>query len=433
MLRAVIVSWRSPRVRPVVMRTLRLTFAAVVSYVVARLLFDTAQPLTGPLTALLVVQATLYSTLTTGLKRVLSVVSGVLLAVLLSSVVGLTWWSLGAAIAASLVIGQLLRLGEHLLEVPISAMLVLGVSGAETAAFSRVAETLVGAGVGVLVNVVLPPTLRTRSAAGSVQRVAEEAAGVLEDVARELPDGVTAEQARGWLDRVRALNRPVEIADRALQDLSDSRRFNPRSMGTLDTQPILRSGLDALEHSTVSLRALFRAISDGVREGDGDEQGYDDDLRAAFAVLISDLAASVRAFGDVVRAESDSAEGRTPERVAGHPVPEAPLADALDALREARVRLTELLLVDVADDPGLWQVRGSLLSAVERVLVELDVEQRARRRADWQREAAERRHAASVPNRFRQIAGRSPIGTARRPSTGRAGRRRPPQPPDPPG
>ena len=61
----------------------------------------------------------------------LSVVAGVALAVLFVSVVGLTWWSLGVLVAASIVVGQLLRLGPHLVEVPISAMLVLGVGGGE--------------------------------------------------------------------------------------------------------------------------------------------------------------------------------------------------------------------------------------------------------------------------------------------------------------
>jgi len=229
------------RVRPIAMRTSRLTVAAVLSYVVARAVFDTPQPLTGPLTALLVVQATLFSTLTTGIRRVLSVVAGVLVAVVLSSVVGLTWWSLAGAIAAAIVVGQLLRLGDHLLEVPISAMLVLSVSSAEVAGYARVAETLVGAGVGVLVNVVLPPNLRTRSAASSVQRVADHAGELLDRVADELPQGATAEQARGWLADFRGLGRYVEDADRALQTASDSRRLNPRAVGRVDTLPVLRS------------------------------------------------------------------------------------------------------------------------------------------------------------------------------------------------
>jgi hypothetical protein len=415
------------------MRTSRLTVAAVVSYLVARAVFDTPQPLTGPLTALLVVQATLFSTLTTGVRRVLSVVAGVLVAVVLSNVVGLTWWSLGGAIAAAIVIGQLLRLGDHLLEVPISAMLVLSVTSAETAGFARVAETLVGAGVGVLVNVVLPPNLRTRSAAESVQRLADHAGDLLDHVAEELPAGVTAEQARAWLSDFRGLNRYVEDADRALQAAGDSRRLNPRAVGTVDTMPVLRSGLDALEHSTVSLRALFRSLADGLPEQPSDDaptapgdsppgpSGYDEPLRAAFAVLLSDLADAVRAFGRLVCAEADAIETDPTATAAtesaddadstdgadstGGPA-EAPLRAALDALRETRARVTELLLVDAASDPSLWQLRGSLLAAVERVLVELDVEERARRRRQQLREAEQRRSHRVAAVRARAAASR---------------------------
>ncbi|MGN6300901.1 MAG: FUSC family protein, partial [Angustibacter sp.] len=423
------------RARPIVMRTSRLTVAAVLSYLVARAVFDTPQPLTGPLTALLVVQATLFSTLTTGVRRVLSVVAGVLVAVVLSNVVGLTWWSLGGAIAAAIVIGQLLRLGDHLLEVPISAMLVLSVTSAETAGYARIAETLVGAGVGVLVNLVLPPNLRTRNAAASVERVAERAAVLLDRVAEELPHGVPAEQARGGRGDFRGLNRYVEDADRALQAAGDSRRLNPRAVGTVDTMPVLRSGLDALEHSTVSLRALFRSLADGLPEQRPDDaaqgehpdtppdqpapetSGYDEPLRAAFAVLLSDLADAVRAFGRLVSAEADAIESdptiatlRLDDSTDGSASPdraaEAPLRTALDALRETRARVTDLLLVDAASDPALWQLRGSLLAAVERVLVELDVEERARRRRQQLREAEQRRSHRAAAVRARAAAGR---------------------------
>jgi uncharacterized membrane protein YccC len=402
------------RARPVVVRTVRLTLAAVVSYVLARLVFDTPQPLTGPLTALLVVQATLFSTLTTGVRRVLSVVAGVLVAVLLSSVVGLTWWSLAGAIAASIVIGQLLRLGDHLLEVPISAMLVLSVSSAEVAGYARVAETLLGAAVGVLVNVLLPPNLRTGSAASSVERVGAHAADLLDRVAEDLPAGVDADQARGWLGDFRGLGRLVEDADRALQAAADSRRLNPRAVGRVDTLPVLRSGLDALEHSTVALRALFRSIADGVPQAHPDDEpdpveGYDEELRGAFAVLLSDLAKSVRAFGRLVSAEAAAIDGSPGESDA-----EEALAEALDALRETRVRITELLLVDAASDPSLWQLRGSLLAAVERVLVELDVEERGRRRRQWMAEAEQRRSHRLDAVRARAAAGRRRV-SGRRP------------------
>ena len=130
--------------------------ASVAAFLVAQALgLVDPPPLVAALTALLVVQATAASTLVNSAQRVLSVVAGVALAVVFVSAVGLSWWSLFILVAVSIIVGQLLRLGPHLVEVPISAMLVLGVgfsAGAEVAGLGRVVETLVGAAVGVLVN-----------------------------------------------------------------------------------------------------------------------------------------------------------------------------------------------------------------------------------------------------------------------------------------
>ena len=120
------------------LRTAKTTLAAVLSYVVADQLGTSATPVLAPLTALLVVQLTMYETVRQGWERILSVLAGVLVAIGLASVVGLNWWSLGAVVALSLVVGRALRLGPQLLEVPISAMLVLAVTNAEDLAIERV-------------------------------------------------------------------------------------------------------------------------------------------------------------------------------------------------------------------------------------------------------------------------------------------------------
>jgi len=118
------------RGRPPGLRTAKTVLAAVLAYAVADWLHTSSAPVLAPLTALLVVQLTMHETLASGRERVVSVVAGVLVAAVFASFVGLTWWSLGLVVAASLVAGRLLRLGPQLLEVPITAMLVLAVGGA---------------------------------------------------------------------------------------------------------------------------------------------------------------------------------------------------------------------------------------------------------------------------------------------------------------
>ena len=256
------------RGRTALFRALRIAGATVAAFVVAEAVgLSDPPPLVAALTALLVVQATLASTLVNGVQRVLAVVLGVVLAVGFVSVVGLNWWSLGVLVAASIVAGQILRLGPHLLEVPISAMLVLGVrytAAAETTGLGRIVETLIGAVVGVLVNVAFPPAVRTRFAGHAVAKYAGEIASLLVEAATAMAAGpVEPHDAQRWLEDARRLNRHAPQVDRALAEADESRRLNVRAIGTPKVERSLREGLEALEHSSVSLRTLFRSVLDG--------------------------------------------------------------------------------------------------------------------------------------------------------------------------
>lgn len=358
------------RSRAAGLRMLRLTGAATASYAVALALSPNSRPVLAPLTALLVVQVTLFSIVRSSAQRVVSVVLGVVVAVFFSEVVGLTWWSLGLLIATAIAIGMLLRLGDHLLEVPISAMLVLAVGGAETVATGRIVETLIGAGVGALVNVVFPPAVQTRSAGAAVEALAADLARLLESAGADLAEGVTETQAGQWLEDARSLTRDVPQIHREVLQAQESRRLNVRALGTRDAAASLRGGLDALENSAVAVRSMFRSVLDGVRTHPRAESELAEELRLAFSVLLHDLATAVRSFGRLVRAEARAMPGEE----------EAELAEALDALREARARATELLLVDPRDDVALWELNSAMLSTVERLLRELDVEQHVRLR-----------------------------------------------------
>jgi uncharacterized membrane protein YgaE (UPF0421/DUF939 family) len=378
------------RGRKALLRALQLTGAAVAAYVVADQIFPGSQPLLAPLTALLVVQVTLYSTLTAGLQRVASVVAGVTLAVVVSTVVGFSWWSLAVLIAVSIIIGQLLRLREQLLEVPISAMLVLSVGGRAGPAYGRITETLVGAAVGVLYNTLLPGRVQSDTAGAAVERFASDMAAVLSRMADEVCDGVDIDKALRWMEEIRRLAGKVARADRAIVEAQESRRFNVRALGTVDVVPSLRSGLDALEHCTVALRGLCRAVVDQMYTAAEDpDHVYSADARDAFSVLLRDLAAAVDAFGRLVHAEAEREQS-----------PDAQLAAALDTVREARARLTDLLTIDPRTDTHLWELNGTVLSSVERVLQEIDLDERRRQRERRQRELDARPPAALAVDRF---------------------------------
>jgi uncharacterized membrane protein YccC len=354
------------RGRTAAFRAARMTGATVAAFLVAQLVgLRDPPPLIAALTALLVVQATLSGTVLNGLQRVLSVVSGVALAVVFVAVVGLSWWSLAALVAAAIVVGQLLRLGPHLVEVPISAMLVLGVgaSGAGSAGADRVVETLIGAAVGVLVNVLFPPAVQTRYAGQAVQKFADEIAGLLHDAATGLIAGpVTVDRSARWLQDARRLNRHVPRVDRALAHAEESRRLNVRALGAPPLGMGMRVGLDALEYTSVSLRTLFRTIDDATRERTGvqDDADYADSVRRTTASLLERMGNVVTEFGRALVADVRDRE-----------VAQERLTGSLVALRSGRALVEDVFLDDPRSRAGLWELNSALATAVDRMLDEV--------------------------------------------------------------
>jgi Aromatic acid exporter family member 1 len=371
------------------LRTAKTTLAAVLSFALAQALHTTPSPVLAPLTALLVVQLTMYETVAQGLQRVASVAGGVLVAVVVASEVGLTWWSLGAIVAVSLVLGRLLRLGPQLLEMPISAMLVLavGATGAEAAALGRVYETLLGAGVGVLVNLVIAPPLYVQPAGDAVAELADRLARFSRELAAQLRAGWSRAAADRWLTDARSLGAEVARADTTLARAEQSARLNPRGGQARAAQPRLRTGLTGLEHCYVTLRNLCRALLDRTYFVPGDQEGaaFSPETREALAAVLDQTAEAI--------------EGVTPVTDPHGPV-EAARAEVeakLSELHRRRDRLADTLLVDPRADQGAWQQYGALLAAVDRLRVEVeaavrppDYAWRPPRISDRQREAVRR-------------------------------------------
>jgi hypothetical protein len=345
-------------------RTIKTTLAAVLAYLLALwLLGNQPPPLLAPLTALLVAQLTIFETVKSSVERVGSVVAGVLVAVLLSKVFGLTWWSLGITILAALVIGVLLRLGDHTLEVPVSAMLVLAVAGqAGTAAVDRVAETLMGALTGVVVSFLLRPPMYVQPAGDAIGQLAAEEAELLTEMGTELTEGWSGEQARAFQDRARELDRPLRTARIALARGEESLRLNPRQRRVREGASSLRAALATLEHAAVQVRGITLDLADLAEAVESSDQA-EPELLIALGALLVELGVGLSAFGQLVAPE-----------VAGPPREAVPLHIACEIARTHRDVLAELMLVDARTDLELWHIQGSLLANVDRLLREIDLE-----------------------------------------------------------
>ena len=363
--------------RAAVLWSLRVTIAATASYVVASLIFPGTQPLLAPLTAMLVVQVTPVSLLVSGLDRVVAVVAGVGLAVAFAAVVPLEWWSLGLLILSCITLGQFLRLRSNLVEVAISGMLVLGVGaiGAEAAAWQRLAETLVGAAVGVIATLIYPPKATFADAGRAIDGLANAVSELLVRAADEL-DEMAADHrdrlpgaAREWLDDSRRITHGIPEVGAALLKAEEGRRLNVRSARTPHVEPGLRQGMEALEHSAVAIRGLMRSVDDAAHGewlDDESAQAVLTDLSGIFR----DLAAGVDAFGELVRNEGNVQTDLSHDDVVR-------LQEAQAGLDRARTHLDAALTTDRS--PDVLELYSATRATVRRLQHELALDERVRR------------------------------------------------------
>jgi len=353
----------SSRAQPAALTIARLAGTAIFAYLVALALpIGTSRPVLAPLTALLVAQVSLFRTIGSAARRVAAVVVGVLVAVALSELVGFTWWSLGIVIVAGLALGYLLHLGDTILEVPISAMLILSVGSTESrAASGRISETLIGAGAGLLAGLLLAPP-RMQPAHEAITELCRKMSALLEEMAAGLGDGTAERNAGRWLDEARALAGEIRRVDGAVRQAEESTRLSPLSLRLPAERASLSDGLQTLEHAAITVRGVARSMADLAGLGEDHSSIHEPEEREWLAGVLRSLAAAVKDYGRLV----------THYDPIGRELAESDLHEHLDAARDEQDRLSLVLAADPAQRPVGWPLRGELVSHINRLRAELE-------------------------------------------------------------
>ena len=230
--------------------------------------------------------------------------------------------------------------------------------------------------MGVAANLLFPPKIASADAAKAIDGLADLMSGLLNRAADELTELVeqgrdVATVARDWLDEARRItHEDIPEVGSALGHAEQGRRLNVRAVGTPDMGPGLRQGFEALEHSALAVRSMFRTVADATDERSGLDVDTAGDVLLGLAQTFRELAAGIDAFGALVRSEAGSATRMSSDDMQA-------LRQALDGMHEARARLDDLLTT--ASSPELVELHAVVVTTVKRLLAETDLEQRVRR------------------------------------------------------
>ncbi|MFC9682409.1 aromatic acid exporter family protein [Streptomyces sp. NPDC056948] len=214
------------------------TLAAAVSWVIARDVMAAQSPAFAPFSAVLIMQVTVYQSLVQALRYVGAVVVGVGLQGVLGLLAGPHLLTFVLVTLAALAIGRWRPLGSQGPQVATAAFFAFSTYVAATSDAQRWSQlgqiivlVLIGCGVGVVVNTLVLPPLRYRSAEYGVHTLAHSLCDLVGDMYPALREGkLEEERTRHWRRRASHLAPIVQQAQSSVHTAWESTFYNPRRL-----------------------------------------------------------------------------------------------------------------------------------------------------------------------------------------------------------
>ncbi|MBT9275660.1 FUSC family protein [Phycicoccus sp. MAQZ13P-2] len=336
----------SPAAQTEALQLVKSSVASVLAWLLADAVLGLADAFLAPWVALLTVHATVRRSLWRGLETVLTVGVGLLVAFVTVRFLGASAWSLGVAIFVGLALGRVRWVPHEGVTIATTALFVIitGETSSEERAMDvlpdRLADTVIGVAVALLVNLLVVPPLDDRSARERIDLVDRRLGRLLRDIAARIDGDWTTEDADQWIEETRAVDADVDHAWSLVRFADEARLWNPRRHRHPRTHPTsYPEVLERLEEGVAQVRGIARHLRESAESADDWDTGF----RTRFAALLERLGRRIavpdRPVEDLRTDLRDLADDLATARLSG---PSWPLYGALIA--------NTLTIIDVVDD-----------------------------------------------------------------------------------
>jgi gas vesicle protein len=256
-----------------------------------------------------------------------------------------------------LVLGRTLALGTQVTQVAVTGLLVLEFG--DSYGTARVVDSVIGAAIGVLVNLLIAPPAFARTAAKELADLADDLAAQCTSVAKALRGDWNHDQARDWLERSRALAASARAARKVAQQAEESLKYHPRKSVHMEDVHRVDEAAIALDHVAGQLNSLMRGLADLTADF-ADIPQENREVPEELALLLDDTGKALNAFGRL----------QLPDKASPR------VYDELSRLiKSSKPHAREAAHAMQPDDDAptmLWSIYGALLDDSRRMLRELD-------------------------------------------------------------
>lgn len=267
--------------------------------------------LVAAIVATLTVRISLNKSIREGAGQLLGTAIGVATALIAIDFLGFGVATVFVTVILSLVASRALHLGEVAsINVPITALIVLGPGLAESTAWHRTVSTLIGTSIAIVFSYFAHPKTPAGRTIDRISGLAEKCAQLLGEMAESILSGYSLDIASSILAKARLLIEEIpQVRSQALEARSYARWFPAAKRDV--AEDLYARGL-AVEHTVVQVRTIARTLFDSAFEKALPENTNRNLAMAlsSASYLISMEAKAVRQNPDVILAESETAQLR---------------------------------------------------------------------------------------------------------------------------
>ena len=295
------------------------------------------------------IRISLHKSMREGFGQIVGTAVGAGIALFTVSVFNFGFIAVATTIIFCAVIARALHLGEVAsVNVPVTALIVIGPGISQSTAFHRLGSTLIGAAIAILFSYFSHPNTPVGRAQIQIRSVSTKAAALLAEMSEGVAAGYTQKDAGSWLARARLLVEEVPaIRAQSVEARSHARWFPTAEKD--EAEEIYIEGI-AAEHTLVQVRMIARTLFDSAVEG-----AIADSTQKQIAVALSAASYAISAHVEIPDDINDDATSPT------------------DDAREAGSVLAETLIEDGDDVDQEQIVRGlSIVANIGRIADSLD-------------------------------------------------------------
>jgi hypothetical protein len=207
------------------------------------------------------IRISLYKSVREGFGQIVGTAIGAGVALLTVHYFSFGVIAIGLTVFLCSVVARGLRLGEVAsVNVPVTALIVIGPGISGSTAEHRLASTLIGAGVAILFSYFSHASTPAGRTVNQITRLGKRGAELISEMAEGVAEGFNQREAGGWLSKARLL--AEEIPSLRIQSLEAKRYARWSPLAEVDEAEALYIQGIAIEHMIVQVRIIARTLFD---------------------------------------------------------------------------------------------------------------------------------------------------------------------------